>query len=428
MKKSTHWITIPEEKIHTPASEKKGGKKDGKQDVKNKFLWGLGFVVIIVVAFALLAPDQFNSLLKGSLFDTSGVTENQMKVSLLPSKSTTSSDSTSTSSTSTSTTSTTSGSGTTSTTTTSTGSTVQPEEKAVSISVTPVSTTTTSTSTSTATTTTTAKDCGTDITCFLPYLKDCSLATVTHAYKVSGKDFEADLEITGSDNTDCKLTAEFTKSPVTALVDEEITCKLAQDDYTQSELEKVFSDKDELEKNCTGTAVDTLKAYLEGLTSAAATTTSDTKAVEDLKKQLEALTKIVADTQTKPAAATTTTTPTTTTTAVSTTPATTTTTTPASVATTTAIGQPSTVTPGFKTNPYTVTLSPQQVLQQNLASGTTYVQSTAATTSSAVTTAPTTTTISTTATPQTGPSEVILMTLILSFLGLVGWKFVRIFA
>lgn len=412
MKKSTHWITIPDEILHTPASDKgkKGAKKSGKQDVKNKLLWGVGFAVIIVVAFALLAPDQFNTLLKGSLFDTSGVTEEQKKISLIPKKTTTTTTTTSTDSTTGATTGSTTG---TTTTTTSTDSTVKPEEKAVSISVTPVSTTTT----------TAAKDCKTDMTCFLPYLKDCSLAEVTHSYKVSDKDFEADLEITGSDKTDCKLTAEFTKSPETKLIGEEITCKLAQGTYTQAQLEKVFSDKDELTKNCTGSAVDTLKKYLEGLI-AAATASADAKAVADLKKQLEALTKIVADTQTKPAAVTAT--APTATTAVSTTPTATTTTTPTSVATTTTIGQPSAVTPGFKVNTNTVSITPQQMLQQNLASGTTYAQPT--TTAAAVTTAPTVTTISTTSTPQTGPSEVILMALILTFLGLAGWKFVRTFA
>ncbi|MCK5608177.1 hypothetical protein KAR91_40220, partial [Candidatus Pacearchaeota archaeon] len=66
-KKQTNWITIPEETVHTPVSNKKG-----EPPVKNKLFWGASFVVLIVVTFALLAPSQFNELLRGSLFDAPG--------------------------------------------------------------------------------------------------------------------------------------------------------------------------------------------------------------------------------------------------------------------------------------------------------------------------------------------------------------------
>lgn len=76
MKKSTNWITIPDETLHTPASKAKGkSKKQGKksESVTNKLLWGIGFVVMAVIVFAVLSPSQFNDLLKGNLFDAEGV-------------------------------------------------------------------------------------------------------------------------------------------------------------------------------------------------------------------------------------------------------------------------------------------------------------------------------------------------------------------
>jgi hypothetical protein len=70
-KKSTHWVTIPEETIHTPAS--KSSKKEGKMSGKSKLFWGAGFVVVVIVTFALLAPQQMANILQGNLFEQSGI-------------------------------------------------------------------------------------------------------------------------------------------------------------------------------------------------------------------------------------------------------------------------------------------------------------------------------------------------------------------
>ena len=69
-KKTTNWITIPDEKLHTPADS--AAKKKGPEHAINKWFWGIAFVVVIVITFALLAPSQFNQLLRGSLFDAPG--------------------------------------------------------------------------------------------------------------------------------------------------------------------------------------------------------------------------------------------------------------------------------------------------------------------------------------------------------------------
>ena len=77
-KKSTHWITIPEEKLHTPGSKgaagpKKGEPKKSQTFVKNKLFWGAAFIVVVIAAFAMLAPAQFSALLQGRLFDVTGI-------------------------------------------------------------------------------------------------------------------------------------------------------------------------------------------------------------------------------------------------------------------------------------------------------------------------------------------------------------------
>ncbi|MBU0578187.1 hypothetical protein KJ742_05000 [Patescibacteria group bacterium] len=66
-KKSSHWVTIPEETVHTPVS--KTPKKSKQGPVKNKLFWGAGFVVLVIFTFALVAPNQMASLLQGNLFD-----------------------------------------------------------------------------------------------------------------------------------------------------------------------------------------------------------------------------------------------------------------------------------------------------------------------------------------------------------------------
>jgi hypothetical protein len=69
-KKSTHWVTIPEEVIHTPAS--KPAKKGGQMSGKSKLFWGAGFVVLVMITIVLLAPQQMANILQGNLFEQSG--------------------------------------------------------------------------------------------------------------------------------------------------------------------------------------------------------------------------------------------------------------------------------------------------------------------------------------------------------------------
>ncbi len=78
MKKSTHWVTIPEETLHTPVSNT-GKKAETRSqatksgEVKHKFFWGVGFVVVVIASFGVLAPQQFGRVLQGNLFDAPGV-------------------------------------------------------------------------------------------------------------------------------------------------------------------------------------------------------------------------------------------------------------------------------------------------------------------------------------------------------------------
>lgn len=75
-KSNTQWVTIPEETIHTPVSAAGAKPRDRKKadaPVQHKFFWGVGFVVVIIVSFAMLAPQQFGAIVQGNLFDAPGV-------------------------------------------------------------------------------------------------------------------------------------------------------------------------------------------------------------------------------------------------------------------------------------------------------------------------------------------------------------------
>lgn len=79
-KKSTHWVTIPEEKVHMPAPS----PKEKKNGVNHKGLWAAGFIVVIILGFTLVAPQQMANLLQGNLFDTSGVPQEQVEQPIQP--------------------------------------------------------------------------------------------------------------------------------------------------------------------------------------------------------------------------------------------------------------------------------------------------------------------------------------------------------
>ena len=65
--KSTHWVTIPEETIYTPASEV--SEISNKIGRKNKIFWGAGFVILVIFTIALVAPQQTANVFQGSLFE-----------------------------------------------------------------------------------------------------------------------------------------------------------------------------------------------------------------------------------------------------------------------------------------------------------------------------------------------------------------------
>ena len=73
-KKNAQWVTLPDDNIHLSASSSKKSSHQKKEafPIKNKFFWGIGFVIIIAVALAFLAPNEFSTLIQGNLFDAPG--------------------------------------------------------------------------------------------------------------------------------------------------------------------------------------------------------------------------------------------------------------------------------------------------------------------------------------------------------------------
>lgn len=88
MKSSTQWVTIPEERIHTPVSNpvKRSDAKPQTRAlaVRHKFFWSVGFVAVILVSFAMLSPQQFGSIIQGNLFDAPGVEAPDLTQALRP--------------------------------------------------------------------------------------------------------------------------------------------------------------------------------------------------------------------------------------------------------------------------------------------------------------------------------------------------------
>ncbi len=407
--KKTNWITIPDEKIHTPASGQ--SKSQGGSQVKNKLFWGIGFIVLIFAAFALLAPSQFSQLLQGNLFDTSGVPEEDRKVSLIPEKKEAPAAMEATDETASQPDSAMTQEGSVDGTANSDGQVVTAQDEAVPISVEPIS--------APAETV----DCEKDMVCFLASLNDCKLSKVNFSFTALDQDFAANLEITGSEGEACTLSVEFTESPVQEVVGESFDMKLAKGDYTEEDLEKLLTSADDLKSADNDTTPQSYADFLAGtLKAAPAELSEQEKLIEDLKNQienlqgqreedkktLEDLAGALGQEETVHGAAGTSTLPT-------------------SITSTATIGQPSAVQPGFRLNPYKVTLTPQQVLSQNTAAGVQFAQAASVNTyqQAQAQSAPV---ITSGTTPETGPSEVLLLTFVATFLALLGWRFIRTFA
>lgn len=80
-KKQTNWITIPDEQEKAQAFKKPGREVE---PVKYKALWAVGFVAIVIGSFAVLAPSQFSALIQGNLFDTSGIPQEEVDQQITP--------------------------------------------------------------------------------------------------------------------------------------------------------------------------------------------------------------------------------------------------------------------------------------------------------------------------------------------------------
>ncbi len=63
--KSTHWVTIPEETVHMP-------DVSGAPALKHKGVWAVALVVLLAVGGVMVAPERFQRLLQGNLFETGG--------------------------------------------------------------------------------------------------------------------------------------------------------------------------------------------------------------------------------------------------------------------------------------------------------------------------------------------------------------------
>ena len=406
-KKSTTWITIPDS-VQAAAAEKSGSAKkpDNSNLVKNKFFWGIGFMVLLVATFAVLAPKQFSALLKGNLFESTGLPEGETggvinplnllptaeKKEEAPTQAETSVPAEETAPAP--------ESEAPSEPAVQSEPVVQPQEQPTSVAVQPIAT-----PEEVVVAPVGLADCGTDLNCLLPHLKDCSQAKGVFSASMMGQSIEANLEISGAEADNCITKATLTKAPQAAWVGKDATCKLAKGDYTEQSLQAIFADMNQLSQKCSGSAIDAVK-MLTGVATAMGSQAEIIQGllqqVQQLQNQKEQNTEMMTDlvnlvqqqgTQgVRPSA-------------------------PEQPATT---GQPAAVQPGFRTNPYRVSVSPEELLRQRMAGGVPIP-----TTQYAQAYQPAPSTPRAEGSPQTGPETIVLF---MGFLALVGWKFMRTFA
>jgi len=316
-KKQANWITIPEETLHTPVSKTSGKKKEGAPgSVRNKLFWGIGFVVMIIAVFAVMAPTQFNELIKGSLFDAEGV-----------------------------------------------GSPI---------------------------------DSPTDL---------LSPGNENEAVEVEEEVAEAE-EVVSEEAAEEDYVSEPVVQP-----EEEAVSIVIEPIAEPEPVEVEPADSAEPSVDPEGAAEEVVEE-----------TPADTQAqlIEELNKQLEELQKQreedvktmeelakAAEEEMKPAALEETTTGV-----------------PSSVVTTTEIGQPSAVQPDFRVNTHTVAITPQEMLSQNMAGG--YQVAQQAVITPVYQPAYQVSTPSAVQTPDTGPSQVMFIAFLLTFVSLLGWKLIRL--
>jgi hypothetical protein len=403
-KKSAQWVTIPEATLHTPVSEgaqapKPKAKGSSPDFVKNKLFWGAGFVVVLVAAFAVMAPTQFGKLLQGNvLFDTSGVSGGDTAglispLNLLPQAADTKKEPEKTPD---------------MVVAPAVDETlrpaapeeasepvVKPQEKPMDVAVVPLAKPEPVVVTPLVTG---PVDCASDTACLLPKLADCTLAKGVLAYEFMGQAVETNLEITGAEGENCLVKSVLAKFPVAEAVGKDALCKLPKGTYTKESLQAQFGDLSKLSAVCDGSAVDSFKAYSDSVIAEQ----GQADLVAQLKKQVEELQK-----QKEKDA---------------------------------------------RENPYRVTVTPEQMLSQRLAGGTTLA--TGATGASAYSNSASqgsggyqayqqanaqgsqgsngqnsasVTLVKGTNTPQTGP-ETTAIALFASFAAMVFWKAKKVFA
>lgn len=72
-KHKTNWITISDNSPKSNNPQKVSKKSEETSSVKNKLFWGAGFISVIIFTLVLVAPNQLASILKGDLFDGTGL-------------------------------------------------------------------------------------------------------------------------------------------------------------------------------------------------------------------------------------------------------------------------------------------------------------------------------------------------------------------
>ncbi len=445
-KKSAQWVTIPEATLHTPVSEgaqapKPKAKGSSPDFVKNKLFWGAGFVVVLVAAFAVMAPTQFGKLLQGNvLFDTSGVSGGDTAgfispLNLLPQAAEPKKESEKTPDT---------------VVAPAVDETlkpaapeevaepvVKPQDKPMDVTVVPLAKPEPVVVTPLVTG---PVDCASDTACLLPKLADCTLAKGVLAYEFMGQAVETNLEITGAEGENCLVKSVLAKFPVAEAVGKDALCKLPKGTYTKESLQAEFGDLSKLSAVCGGSAVDSLKAYSDSVIAEqgqADLVAQLKKQVEELQRQKEKEAQIAQDLinaaqqnagglhSAAPANGV------------------------GNGLPTGTAGQANTLQPGFRENPYRVTVTPEQMLSQRLAGGTTFATGTGTYSNSATQysggspvtqqanfqgskgsngqNSASVTLVKGANTPQTGP-EATAIALFASFAALVFWKAKKVFA
>jgi type II secretory pathway pseudopilin PulG len=258
-----------------------------------------------------------------------------------------------------------------------------------------------------------------------------------------GQAVETNLEITGAEGENCLVKSVLAKFPVAEAVGKDALCKLPKGTYTKESLQAQFGDLSKLSAVCDGSAVDSFKAYSDSVIAEqgqADLVAQLKKQVEELQKQKEKDAQIAQDLidaaqqnagglhSAAPAIGA------------------------GNGLPTGTAGQANTLQPGFRENPYRVTVTPEQMLSQRLAGGTTLA--TGATGASAYSNSASqgsggyqayqqanaqgsqgsngqnsasVTLVKGTNTPQTGP-ETTAIALFASFAAMVFWKAKKVFA